>query len=77
MPRKLAATVPAVGYYSPLQGQLTSAWLPSMLSFVPHHLELLPFPKPYLLFNVLPPYGTYNTPLPHKLEQSSICASST
>ncbi|KAI6079466.1 Intestine-specific homeobox [Aix galericulata] len=77
MPRKLAATVPAVGYYSPLQGQLTSAWLPSMLSFVPHHLELLPFPKPYLLFNVLPPYGNYSTPLPHKLEQSSICASST
>ncbi|XP_032064119.1 intestine-specific homeobox [Aythya fuligula] len=77
MPRKLAATVPAVGYYSPLQGQLTSAWLPSMLSFVPHHLEMLPFPKPYLLFNVLPPYGTYSTPLPHKLEQSSICASST
>uniref|UniRef100_A0A8B9TT65 Intestine-specific homeobox n=1 Tax=Anas platyrhynchos TaxID=8839 RepID=A0A8B9TT65_ANAPL len=77
MPRKLTATVPAVGYYSPLQGQLTSAWLPNMLSFVPHHLELLPFPKPYLLFNVLPPYGTYSTPLPHKLEQSSICASST
>ncbi|XP_074428629.1 intestine-specific homeobox [Larus michahellis] len=74
MPRKLAATIPAVGYYSPLQGQLTTAWLPSMLSFVPRRLELLPFPKPYLLFNVLPPYST---PLPHKLERSSICASST
>ncbi|XP_065521198.1 intestine-specific homeobox [Lathamus discolor] len=74
MPRKLAATIPAMGYYSPLQGQLTTAWLPSTLSFVPHHLELLPFPKPYLLFNVLPTYGV---PLPHKLERSSICASST
>ncbi|XP_074907958.1 intestine-specific homeobox [Buteo buteo] len=73
MPRKLAATIPAVEYYSPLQGQLTTAWLPSTFSFVPHHLELLPFPKPYLLFNVLPPY----TPLPQKLERSSICASST
>nr|XP_010307844.1 PREDICTED: intestine-specific homeobox [Balearica regulorum gibbericeps] len=74
MPRKLAAAIPAVGYYSPLQGQLTTAWLPNTLSFIPHHLELLPFPKPYLVFNVLPPYGT---PLPHKLERSSICASST
>ncbi|KAM6425685.1 intestine-specific homeobox [Rhynochetos jubatus] len=73
MPRKLADTVPAVGYYSPLQGQLT-AWMPSTLSVIPHQLELLPFPKPYLLLNVLPPYGT---PLPHKLERSSICASST
>ncbi|KAM6292580.1 intestine-specific homeobox [Porphyrio hochstetteri] len=74
MPRKLTATIPAVGYYSPLQGQLTTTWMPSTLSFVPHRLELLPLPKPYLLFNVLPPYGT---PLPHKLERSSICASST
>ncbi|PKK30271.1 intestine-specific homeobox [Columba livia] len=74
MPRKLTATIPAVGYCSPLQGQLTTAWLPSTFSFVPHHLELLPFPKPYLLFNVLPSYGT---PLPHNLERSSICASST
>ncbi|CAM9976784.1 unnamed protein product [Bubo scandiacus] len=74
MPRKLTATIPAVGYYSPLQGQLTTAWLPSTLSFIPHHLELLPFPKPYLLFNVLPPYSM---PLPHKLERSGICASST
>ncbi|KAM6092034.1 intestine-specific homeobox [Theristicus caerulescens] len=74
MPRKLAATIPAMGYCSPLQGQLTTAWLPSTLSFIPHRLELLPFPKPYLLFNVLPPYGT---PLPQKLERSSICASST
>ncbi|XP_009923653.2 intestine-specific homeobox [Haliaeetus albicilla] len=74
MPRKLAATIPAVEYYSPLQGQLTTAWLPSTFSFVPHHLELLPFPKPYLLFNVLPPYSM---PLPQKLERSSICASST
>ncbi|KAM9390490.1 intestine-specific homeobox [Phaethornis superciliosus] len=74
MPRKLAATIPAMGYYSPLQGQLTTAWLPSSLSFVPHHSELLPFPKPYLLFNVMPPYGTT---LPHKLERSGICASST
>ncbi|XP_065482756.1 intestine-specific homeobox [Caloenas nicobarica] len=73
-PRKLTATVPAVGYYSPLQGQLTTAWLPSTFSFIPHHLELLPFPKPHLLFNVLPSYGT---PLPHNLERSSICASST
>ncbi|XP_040450175.1 intestine-specific homeobox [Falco naumanni] len=74
MPRKLTAIIPAAGYYSPLQGQLTPAWLPSTLSFIPHHLELLPFPKPYLLFNVLPSYGT---PLPHKFERSTICASST
>ncbi|XP_026723731.1 intestine-specific homeobox [Athene cunicularia] len=74
MPRKLTATIPAVGYYSPLQGQLTTAWLPSTFSFIPHHLELLPFPKPYLLFNVLPPYSM---PLHHKLERSGICASST
>ncbi|XP_010144320.1 PREDICTED: intestine-specific homeobox [Buceros rhinoceros silvestris] len=74
MPRKFTATIPAMGYYSPLQGQLTTAWLPSTLSFIPNHLELLPFPKPYLLFNVLPPYST---PLPHKLERSSISASST
>ncbi|XP_009976732.1 PREDICTED: intestine-specific homeobox-like [Tauraco erythrolophus] len=74
MPRKLAATIPAVGYYSPLQGHLATAWLPTTLSFIPHHLELLPFQKPYLLFNVVPPYGM---PLPHKLETSSICASST
>ncbi|KAL9853941.1 intestine-specific homeobox [Geothlypis trichas] len=73
MPRKLSASYPAVGYYSPLQGQLTTAWLPSTLSFAPHHVELLPFPKPYLLFNVLPPYSSL---LPHKLERSSICASS-
>ncbi|XP_071280379.1 intestine-specific homeobox [Agelaius tricolor] len=73
MPRKLSASYPAVGYYSPLQGQLTTAWLPSALSFAPHHVELLPFPKPYLLFNVLPPYSSL---LPHKLERSSICASS-
>ncbi|XP_027735366.1 intestine-specific homeobox [Empidonax traillii] len=74
MPRKLSASFPATGYYSPLQGQLTTAWLPSMLSFSPHHMELLPFPEPYLVFNVLPPYGS---PLPHKLERSRICASST
>ncbi|XP_037243792.1 intestine-specific homeobox [Falco biarmicus] len=74
MPRKLTAIIPAAGYYSPLQGQLTPAWLPSTLSFIPHHLELLPFPKPYLLFNVLPSYGA---PLPHKFERSTICASST
>ncbi|KAM6321320.1 intestine-specific homeobox [Aegotheles albertisi] len=74
MTRKLATTVPAMGYYSPLQGQLTTAWLPSTLSFIPHHLEVLPFPNPYLLFNVLPPYSTT---LPHNLERSSICASST
>ncbi|XP_069705903.1 intestine-specific homeobox [Phaenicophaeus curvirostris] len=75
MPRELTATVPAAGYYSPLQGQLTTAWLPSTLSFVPHHLELLPFPKPFNgLFNVLPTYGMS---LSHKLERSSICASST
>ncbi|KAM6136859.1 intestine-specific homeobox [Pterocles gutturalis] len=74
MPRKLTATVPAVEYYSPLQGQVTTAWLPSTFSFIPHRLELLPFPKPYLLFKVLPPYDT--SP-PYKLERSSICASST
>ncbi|XP_059672688.1 intestine-specific homeobox [Gavia stellata] len=76
MPRKLAAAIPAAGYYSPLQGQLTTAWLPSTLSFIPHRLELLPFPKRYLLFNILPPYSM---PLPRKLEleRSSICASST
>ncbi|XP_010202886.2 intestine-specific homeobox [Colius striatus] len=74
MPRKLAAAMPATGYYSPLQGQMTAAWLPSMLSFIPHHLEVLPFPKPYLLFNVRP---AYCTPLSHKLERSNICASST
>ncbi|XP_068799727.1 intestine-specific homeobox isoform X2 [Struthio camelus] len=74
VPRKVTTTIPAVGYYSPLQGHLTTAWLPSTLSFSPHHLELLPFPKPYLVFNYLPPYST---PLPHRLEQSSICASST
>ncbi|XP_064010876.1 intestine-specific homeobox [Pogoniulus pusillus] len=74
MPRKLSATVPAMGHYSPLQGQLTSAWLPSTLSFVPYHLELMPFPKPCWLFNVLPIYGT---PLPHKLERSSTCTSFT
>ncbi|XP_059328559.1 intestine-specific homeobox [Ammospiza nelsoni] len=73
MPRKLSASYPAMGYYSPLQGQLTTAWLPSMLSFAPHHVELLPFPEPYLLFNVLPPYSSL---LPHRLERSSICASS-
>ncbi|OWK58887.1 Intestine-specific homeobox [Lonchura striata] len=73
MPRKLSASYPAMGYYSPLQGQLTTAWLPSTLSFAPHHVELLPFPKPYLLFNVLPPYSSL---LPCKLERSSICASS-
>ncbi|XP_068047202.1 intestine-specific homeobox [Anomalospiza imberbis] len=73
MPRKLSASYPAVGYYSPLQGQLTTAWLPSTLSFAPHHVELLSFPKPYLLFNVQPPYGSL---LPRKLERSSICASS-
>ncbi|KAI1239201.1 Intestine-specific homeobox [Lamprotornis superbus] len=73
MPRKLSASFPAVGHYSPLQGQLTAAWLPSTLSFTPYHMELLPFPKPYLLFNVLPPYSSL---LPHKLERSSICASS-
>ncbi|CAN8211740.1 unnamed protein product [Coccothraustes coccothraustes] len=72
MPGKLSASCPAVGYYSPLQGQLTTAWLPT-LSFTPHHVELLPFPKPYLLFNVLPPYSSL---LPCKLERSSICASS-
>ncbi|XP_013803549.1 intestine-specific homeobox isoform X2 [Apteryx mantelli] len=75
VPRKLTATIPAVGYYSLLQGHLTTAWLPSMLSFSPHHLELLPFPKPYLVFNYHPPYSTS---LPHRLERSSsICASST
>ncbi|XP_062425377.1 intestine-specific homeobox [Rhea pennata] len=74
VPRKLTATIPAVGYYSPLQGHLTTAWLPSMLSFGPHHLELLSFPKPYLVFNYHP---TYSTSLPHRLEWSSICASST
>ncbi|XP_014162819.2 intestine-specific homeobox [Geospiza fortis] len=73
MPRKLSASYPAVGYYSPLQGQLTTAWLPSMLSFAPHHVELLPFPKPYLPFNILPPHSSL---LPHKLERSNICASS-
>ncbi|XP_023791971.1 intestine-specific homeobox isoform X2 [Cyanistes caeruleus] len=73
MPRKLSASFPAMGYYSPLQGQLTTARLPSTLSFAPHHVELLPFPKPHLLFHVLPPYGSL---LPHKLERSSICASS-
>ncbi|XP_062347548.1 intestine-specific homeobox [Cinclus cinclus] len=73
MPRKLSASFPAMGYYSPLQGQLTSAWLPSTLSFTPYHMELLPFPKPYLFFNVLPPYSSLQ---PHKLERSSICASS-
>ncbi|XP_067998440.1 intestine-specific homeobox [Melanerpes formicivorus] len=74
MPRKLSATIPAMGYYSPLQGQLTTAWLPSMLSFIPHGLDLMPFPKPCLLFNVLPIYGA---PLPQKLERSSVCSSST
>ncbi|OXB55679.1 hypothetical protein ASZ78_001987, partial [Callipepla squamata] len=74
MPRKLAATIPSIGYYSPLQGQLTTTWLPSTLSYIPHHLELLPFPKPCLFVNVLP---TYSAPHSHKLEQSSICASST
>ncbi|XP_025973818.2 intestine-specific homeobox isoform X1 [Dromaius novaehollandiae] len=74
VPRKLTATIPAVGYYSSLQGHLTTAWLPSMLSFGPHHLELLPFPKPYLVFSYHPPYSTL---LPHRLERSSICASST
>ncbi|XP_014112025.1 PREDICTED: intestine-specific homeobox [Pseudopodoces humilis] len=73
MPRKLSASFPAMGYYSPLQGQLTTARLPSTLSFAPHHVELLPFPKPYLFFHVLPPYSSL---LPHKLERSSICASS-
>ncbi|XP_048158682.1 intestine-specific homeobox [Corvus hawaiiensis] len=73
MPRKLSVSFPAVGYCSPLQGQLTTAWLPSMLSFAPHHVELLPFPKPYLLFNVLP---SYVSTLPPKLERSSMCASS-
>uniref|UniRef100_A0A8C3NXT2 Intestine-specific homeobox n=2 Tax=Cyanoderma ruficeps TaxID=181631 RepID=A0A8C3NXT2_9PASS len=73
LPRKLSASFPAMGYYSPLQGQLTTARLPSMLSFTPHHVGLLPFPKPYLPFNVLPPYTSQ---LPHKLERSSICASS-
>uniref|UniRef100_A0A8V0YS07 Intestine-specific homeobox n=1 Tax=Gallus gallus TaxID=9031 RepID=A0A8V0YS07_CHICK len=74
IPRKLAATIPSIGYYSPLQGQLTTTWLPSTLSYIPHHLELLPFPKPCLLFNILP---AYSAPRSHKLEQSSICASST
>nr|XP_025973819.1 intestine-specific homeobox isoform X2 [Dromaius novaehollandiae] len=74
VPRKLTATIPAVGYYSSLQGHLTTAWLPSMLSFGPHHLELLPFPKPYLVFSYHPPYSTL---LPHRLERSGICASST
>ncbi|XP_027571098.1 intestine-specific homeobox [Pipra filicauda] len=74
MPRKLSASFPAMGYYSPLQGQLTTAWLPSAFSFSPHHMELLSFPKPYLVFNVLPPYGSS---LPHKSERSRICASST
>ncbi|XP_038011803.1 intestine-specific homeobox [Motacilla alba alba] len=73
MPRKLSASYPAMGYYSALQEQLTTAWLPSTLSFAPHHMELLPFPKPYLVFNVLPPHGSL---LPRKLERSSICASS-
>uniref|UniRef100_G1NJF1 Intestine-specific homeobox n=1 Tax=Meleagris gallopavo TaxID=9103 RepID=G1NJF1_MELGA len=69
MPRKLAATIPSIGYYSPLQGQLTTTWMPSTLSYIPHHLELLPFPKPYFFFNVLP---AYSAPHSHKMEQSSI-----
>lgn len=73
MPRKLSASFPAMGYSLPLQGQLTTAWLPSTLSFTPHHVELLPFPKPYLLFNILSPHSS---PLPHKMERSRICASS-
>uniref|UniRef100_U3KFM0 Intestine-specific homeobox n=2 Tax=Ficedula albicollis TaxID=59894 RepID=U3KFM0_FICAL len=73
MPRRLSASFPAMGYYSPLQGQLTPAWLPSTLSFSPYRMELLPFPKPHLLFNVLPPYSSL---LPRKLDRSSVCASS-
>ncbi|KAF7240543.1 Intestine-specific homeobox [Varanus komodoensis] len=61
--------------FSPIQGHVTSSWLPHMVPCVPLHMGPVMLSKPYLLFDCLPPYSF--PPLPLKTAWRHISANPT